>query len=72
MIKMEDNKIIINELNVVELSTSEIQQVEGGSFWNAVFEVFETIVQYSSLTGALIVGVANGISDGIQAQNKNT
>ncbi|MCF6168472.1 hypothetical protein [Lutibacter sp.] len=47
--------------NTSDLSKDELLIINGGDFWDAAFTVFKTVVKYSSLTGALIVGVGDGV-----------
>jgi len=68
---MKKKQIDINNLDVEILTDSDKQKVEGGNIWDLAFEIFETGVQYSSLTGALVVGIANGVLDTIEAEMQN-
>lgn len=52
--------------NTTDLSKNELLAINGGDFWDATFTVFKTVFKYSSLTGALIVGVGDGVLEAIE------
>ncbi len=61
----------MENLNVTYLSQTELKRINGGGFFDAAFSVFKTVLKYSSLGGALIVGIGEGILEAVEEANEN-
>ena len=53
----------MKNIKMKELSKKELLFINGGDFWDSAFVVFKTVVKYSSLTGAILVGLGDGIEE---------
>tara|TARA_B110000046_G_C12919286_1_gene366384 strand:- start:748 stop:927 length:180 start_codon:yes stop_codon:yes gene_type:complete len=56
----------MKKYNVTELSPQDSININGGGWLEGVFEIVKTVVKYSSLTGAFITGVGDGIIEGLE------
>ena len=57
--------------NLNYLREKDLIEINAGGFWDGAFEIFTTVVKYSSLTGALITGIGDGILDALEQHQQN-
>ena len=60
----------IKNLKLVELDSTELVNIEAGGFWEAAYVVVKTVTKYSSLTGALVVGIGDGAIEAAREHNE--
>jgi hypothetical protein len=58
-------------MKIQELTRHELMEVEGGDFKEAALKVFWYTFKYSSLTGAVLTGLAEGYYEEKAKQDNN-
>ncbi len=56
----------MKDLNYIELPNKMLKTINGGGLFSVVFTVVHYTIKYTSITGAVLTGLVEGISQEIQ------